>query len=336
MPTVGLDVILNDARNRKYAVGGFAISNLDFIDCLVDSAIEENSPIILQLAEAHFKYLGLEKIVPAILNVARNVNIPICIHLDHGQSLKTVIKAIRAGFNSVMFDGSHSSFDENIRLTKEVVSIAHAAGISVEGEIGYIGGESAGFNVKSTYVPKKENFTKVEEAYRFARETKVDALAISVGNAHGFYKDKPNLDFERIAEIQKAIDVPLVLHGGSGISEENFKKAIQVGICKINYYTDMSVVAVNKLRDFLALNQDFNSYPDLIKIAMAEVKNHLKEIMKIFGSSNKFASDKTACFLCNEGSCSFINPELAPSNNILIYSDLIEKISSEVIKCIKK
>jgi len=336
MSTAGLDVILNDARNRKYAVGGFAISNLDFIDCLVDSAIEENSPIILQLAEAHFKYLGLEKIVPAILNVAKDVNIPICIHLDHGQSLKTVIKAIRAGFNSVMFDGSQSPLDENIRLTKEVVLIAHAAGLSVEGEIGYIGGESAGFNVKSTYIPEKKNFTRVEEAYKFVMETKVDALAISVGNAHGIYKDKPNLDFERIAEIHKAIDVPLVLHGGSGISEIDFKNAIQMGICKINYYTDMSVVAVNKLRDFLASNQEFNSYPDLVKIAMTEVKNHLKEIMKIFGSSNKFASDKTACFQCSEGSCSFINPKLASSNNILIYYDLVEKISSEVIRYIKK
>jgi len=336
MAIIGLDKILADAKKRKYAIGGFAISNLDFIDCLMDSAIEENSPIILQLAEAHLKYLDLEKIVPAILNVAKNVKIPITIHLDHGKSLKTVLKAIRAGFNSVMFDGSSHTLEENIKLTRRVVEIAHDAGISVEGEIGYIGGESAGANVAAVYSPKKENFTKVEEAFKFVKETKVDAVAISVGNAHGLYTGKPDLDFERISEIRKAVDIPLVLHEGSGISEDGFKKAIEMGICKINYYTEMSVIAVKKLRDFLVLNQEFNSYPDLIKIAMTEVKNHVKEIMKIFGSSNKFASDKTTCFLFENEKVEFIDPEFTVDNNVLIYNQLVEKISNDVLKNLKK
>ena len=167
---------------------------MDFIDCLVDSAIEENSPIILQLAEAHFKYLGLEKIVPAILNVARDVNIPICIHLDHGQSLKTVIKAIQAGFNSVMFDGSRNPLDENIRLTKEVVLIAHDAGISVEGEIGVLAG------IEDDKSAEKSIYPTPQEVIEYARRTGIDAVAIACGTCHGAIKNFKGLEYDLIRD----------------------------------------------------------------------------------------------------------------------------------------
>jgi len=336
MALIGLKNLLNHAKANSYAVGAFNITNLDFIDYLISAAVEESSPIILQISEAHFKYLNLEEIVPAIINASKKVNVPICVHLDHGESLKTIIKAIRSGFTSVMFDGSNYPLDENIKITKEVVKIANIVDISVEGEIGYIGGEVIGEQAPVPHSPKRELFTKVEEAVRFYEETGVDALAIAIGNTHGLYKGEPDLDFERLSEIRDAVPIPLVLHGGSGISDEDFKRAINLGICKINFYTGMSIAAVKKVRQYLSQNQGVSSYPDVVKKGMEEVKKIVKERLVVFGSSNMSAPEKTICISCSEESCKLIDPKMRPEAKTVLYKDLVEKISKEVVSSFAK
>jgi len=328
MALINLKDLLNHAKENSYAVGAFNVTNLGFIDYLIDAAIEENSPIIMQIAEVHFKYMNLEEIVPAMIDASKKVGVPICIHLDHGQSLETIVRAIRAGFTSVMFDGSKYPLEENIKITREAVKIASSVGVSVEGEIGYIGGEVIAEDAPIPHSPKKEFFTKVDEAVDFCRETGVDALAIAKG--------KPALDFERLSQIRDAVPVPLVLHGGSGISDEDFKKAVSLGICKINFYTAMSAAAVKRIREYLSENPGVVSYPDVVKKGMEEIKKVVRERLAVFGSSNMCAPEKTICISCSEESCTLVDPKMRPAARTILYGDLVEKISKEVISSFSK
>ncbi|MCG9479128.1 MAG: class II fructose-bisphosphate aldolase family protein [Actinomycetia bacterium] len=331
MALINLNDLLTHAKQNKYAVGAFNITNLDLIDTLIDSALEESSPIIMQVAEVHFKYLNFEEIGPAITHAADKVRIPICVHLDHGQSLQTVMRAIRAGFTSVMFDGSRFPLEENIARTKEVVKVAHGVGVSVEGEIGAVGGEAVGEQAATAHAAQKELFTKVEEAERFANETGVDAMAIAIGNVHGLYKGEPELDFDRLAAIRDTADIPLVLHGGSGISDNDFRKAVSMGICKINFYTGMSNNAVDAARKYLQENPGAISYPDLVNKAMAAAKDTVKDRLRVFGSAKKCVGEKSLCISCDEKSCELIDPRFQPESKAVLYSDLVERISKEVL-----
>ncbi len=331
MALINLKDLLAHARENKYAVGAFNITNLDLIDTLIDAAVEENSPIIMQIAEVHFRYLNFEEIGPAIINAADKVNIPICVHLDHGQSLQTVMRAIRAGFTSVMYDGSKYPLDENIAKTKEVVKLAHSVGVSVEGEIGAVGGEAIGESAAIAHAAQKDLFTKVEEAARFSKESGIDAVAIAIGNVHGLYKGKPELDFERLNAIGQASKIPLVLHGGSGISDDDFRKAVSLGICKINFYTGISQDAVNRVREYLEQNPGAISYPDMINKAMEAAKETIKDRMRVFGSSKMCVGEKALCVSCDEQSCEILDPRFSPQAKTVLYSDLVEKISREVI-----
>lgn len=331
MALINLKDLLCHARENRYAVGAFNITNLNFIDYLIDAAYEEKSPIILQVAEAHFRYLNFEEIAPAIINSAKKVNIPICVHLDHGKSLKTIIRAIRAGFTSVMFDGSEYPLEENIKTTREIVKIAHSVGVSIEGEIGYVGGEAIGEKAPIAHAPNKELFTSVDEAVRFQKEAGVDALAIAIGNVHGFYKGEPELDFQRLKEIKNAVNIPLVLHGGSGISDDDFRKAISLGICKINFYTGMSAAAVNRIREFLTKNPSVSSFPDVIKKGMDELKETARQRLRVFGSSNMCAPEKTICITCSKEGCGVEDPRLKPEAKTILYEDLVDRITKEVV-----
>ncbi|MBC7333627.1 MAG: class II fructose-bisphosphate aldolase [Actinobacteria bacterium] len=331
MALINLKDLLTHARKNKYAVGAFNITNLSLVEYLIDAALEERSPIILQVAEVHFRYLNLEEIAPFIISSAKKVNIPVCVHLDHGESLKTIVRAIRSGFTSVMFDGSKYPLEENIKLTKEITRIAHSVGVSVEGEIGYVGGEAIGERAPVAHTPQKELFTKVEEAVRFWQETDVDALAIAIGNVHGFYKGRPELDFERLAQIRDALNIPLVLHGGSGIPDEDFRKAISLGICKINFYTEMSRSAVDRIRQYLSENPEISSFPDVVRKGLEEAKNVVKQRLQVFGSSNVCAPEKTLCITCSKDGCGIEDPRLKPGTKTILYEELVEKISREVI-----
>jgi ketose-bisphosphate aldolase len=265
----------------------------------------------------------------------RIVNVPACIHLDHGKSLKTMIRAIRAGFTSIMYDGSEHPLDENIKNTAEVVKIAHSVGVSVEGEIGNVGGEAVGIEAATPQSAKEEFFTKVEDAVKFSNETGIDALAISIGNIHGLYKGEPRLDFDRLKSIRDAVNVPLVLHGGSGISDNDFRKAASFGICKINFYTGITQAAVARVHQFTKEHPESISYPDLTKLAMAEVKKVVKDRMKVFGSKGQCAADKTLCITCSDTSCGLDDPRIKPGARTVLYQDLVEKISKEVFENIK-
>ncbi len=335
MSLITLKDLLSHARENKYAVGAFNITNLDLIDTLIDAAIEENSPIILQIAEVHFKYLNFEEIGPAIINAAKKVRIPICVHLDHGQSFQTVMRAIRAGFTSVMFDGSHHPIEENIRQTKEVVNAAHSVGVSVEGEIGAVGGEAIGEQAATAHAAEKSLFTKVEEAIRFKEETNTDAMAIAIGNVHGLYKGEPDLDFDRLIQIRDATKVPLVLHGGSGISDQDFKKAVSLGINKINFYTGMSQKAVISVKEYLDKTPGAISYPDLVGKAMQSVKETVRDRLRVFGSSGMCTAEKSICISCDEESCQLEDPRFKPESKTVLYSDLVERISKEVLDQLK-
>ena len=336
MALINMKDLLAHAKENKYAVGAFNVTNLDFIDYILDAAIESNSPVILQLSEAHFRYLNLEEIAPALLSAAKKVNIPVCVHLDHGKSLNTMLRAIRAGFTSIMYDGSEYPLQENIKKTKEVVNIAHSVDVSVEGELGNVGGEAVGIETATPHAASKEMFTRVEDADIFVKETGLDTLAISVGNVHGLYKGEPQLDFERIRAIKDAIDIPLVLHGGSGIPDDDFRKAVSLGICKVNFYTGISQAAVKRVHKFIDEHPGSISYPDVAKFAMLEVKKVVMEKMVAFGSKGQCAADKTLCISCSDSFCGFTDPRIKPEARTVLYQDLVEKISSEVLHNIKK
>jgi len=336
MALINMTDLLAHAKQNKYAVGAFNITNLDFIETIMDAAVESNSPVIMQLAEVHFRYLNLEDIAPILINAAKNVSIPVCIHLDHGKSLKTMIRAIRAGFTSIMYDGSEHPLEENMKNTAEVVKIAHSVGVSVEGELGNVGGEAVGVEAATPHTASEEFYTRVEDAVRFTDETGLDTLAISIGNVHGLYKGDPKLDFDRLTAIDNGVSIPLVLHGGSGIPDDDFKKAISLGICKINFYTGISQAAMGKVHKFIEEHPKSISYPDLAKFAMSELKKIVIDRMEVFGSKEQCAADKTLCITCSDTSCGIDDPRIKPEAKTVLYQDLVEKISMEVLDNLSK
>jgi len=283
MPLVSMNEFLPKAKAGKFAVGQFNMNNLEFAQATVEAAIEEKSPFIYGVSEGALRYMGIEFTVAMAEAAARKSGLPIALHLDHGSSFEVAMKCIRAGFSSVMFDGSHYTLEENIRLTKEVVKAAHAMGVSVEGELGTIGGVEDDVNVDEADAA----LAKPEEAIRFYEETGVDCLAIAVGTAHGMYSAEPNIRHDIIEEVSKAIPVPLVLHGGSGVPDEMIRKAIQAGVSKINVNTENQVACTKAIRDVLAADSkviDPRKYLTPARKAMMEV---IREKMRLFGSNNQ-------------------------------------------------
>jgi fructose-bisphosphate aldolase class II len=220
--------ILRDAERGHYAVGAFNCLSVENVMAAIQAAEELSSPIILQLAEVQFPEAPLELMAPVFLQAAKLAKVPVCVHLDHGQSLETCVRAIRLGFNSVMFDGANLPYDENVAITSEVARIAKAADVDVEAELGKVGNSG---------VDTADVFTDVEESKDYVKRTGVDALAVAIGNLHGHYVATPHLNIERLKEIHEANNLPLVLHGGSGTSVEDFKACLHNGICKINVAT---------------------------------------------------------------------------------------------------
>lgn len=222
--------LLCDAEKQNRAVGAFSVYSMETVKGVIAAAEEMAAPVILQIAESRFPYAPLELMAPMMMQAAREAKVKVAVHLDHGLHMETIKRALDYGFTSVMLDASKYSLDENIRMTKQVVEMARACGVAVEAEIGCVGGNEGMGNVEDSY-------TKPEEAKRFVQETRVDALAIAIGNAHGNYKQTPNLQFGILKQIHEENLVPLVLHGGSGISFADFRKTIDYGMRKINIAT---------------------------------------------------------------------------------------------------
>lgn len=242
--------ITRDALRRRYAVGAFNCLSVENVMGAVAAAEELHSPIILQLAEVQFPEAPMELMAPVFLRAARDAKVPVAVHLDHGRSIETCIRAVREGFTSVMFDGAELPFEENAEQTRLVVRLAHAAGVDVEAELGRVG--NTGFGGEGTAAAAADVFTDVEESARFIARTGTDALAIAIGNLHGRYTATPRLNIARLREIHARNAVPLVLHGGSGTSEEDFKACIRNGICKINVATAIQIAAAEAVAEYLA------------------------------------------------------------------------------------
>ncbi|MBF1029575.1 MAG: class II fructose-bisphosphate aldolase, partial [Lachnospiraceae bacterium] len=228
-----LNDVLYPAKKNRYAVGLFNAVNIEMARGIIAAAEETKSPVIMGTAQVLFPYGPLKEVSYFLLPMAKNASVPVVVHLDHGLDKETCLEALNLGFTSIMYDCSTDTYEENVKKVSEVVEMAHEKGATIEGELGHVGDNGDGTDPSLYY-------TQPEMAKEFVQKTGVDALAIAVGNAHGAYKFPPKLDFERIKTIAGMIDVPLVLHGGSGLTDYDFQTAIQEGISKVNIFTDVN------------------------------------------------------------------------------------------------
>ena len=276
---VGLKEILKKAEEKKCAVGMFNATGFDSLQAVIGAAEELDEPVILAHAEVHNVYNDISFVGPAMIAAARNASVPVCVHLDHGVTMKMVCRALRLGFTSVMIDTSALPFEENLRVTKEVTRIAHDMGADVEAELGrLVTGEDG---KKETDADPSEFYTRADEAARFARGTGIDALAVAFGTSHGFYKAQPKLDFRVVLGCAAATGLPLVMHGGSGVSDEGFRKAIEAGIRKINYYSYMSKAGYDAAAAAIA-SQKYKYLHDVEYAAMQAMKEDVKRAISVF------------------------------------------------------
>lgn len=285
MALISLAQCMVDAQRHGYAVGAFNVLDSHFLRALFSAAKQARSPFIINIAEVHFKYVSLASLVAAIKNEVAQHDIPVVLNLDHGVHFDAVVQALRLGFSSVMFDGSGLSYEENVRQTQEVVRMCHAVGVSVEAELGAVGGDEGG----ALYgVADSNKFTDPQRAKDFVTRTGIDALAVAIGNAHGKYKGEPKLDFERLAAIRQQTALPLVLHGGSGISDADFKRAIALGIHKINFYTGMSQVALGVLEQRMMQRQTlYDEFAEILLAIEQSIDDVVQQQMHIFGSAGR-------------------------------------------------
>lgn len=274
---VNLNDILKDAQAGKYAVGLFNTTDTDMLEGVIAAAEEMRSPVIIGTAQILLPYGELKLIAPSLLAAAKRASVPVVLHYDHGLTFDRCIEALKLGFSSVMFDGSAGDVEQNLADTAEIVKIAHAFGASVEGEIGHVG------NAATPDAPE-DMYTTPEEAVQFVERTGVDALAIAIGTAHGVYKTKPQLDINRLIAIRRAIDTPLVLHGGSGLSDDDFRNTIREGIAKVNIFTDLCKAGEAGMRSGLA---DDIGYLEIRNRKVAAIKEATIKKIELFGSAGK-------------------------------------------------
>ncbi len=275
---VNLNDVLKKAQQGKYGVGLFNTTDTDMLEAVISAAEELNSPVVIGTAEVLLPYGELELIAPSVLHLAKNAKVPVVMHYDHGLTFDRCMQALRLGFSSVMFDGSAGDYEKNIADTREIVKIAHSFGASVEGEIGHVGQASSEDNLLT------DMYTTADEAEAYVKATGVDALAVAIGTAHGVYKTKPQLNLERLQEIRNRIDTPLVLHGGSGLSDDDFRNTIKYGIAKVNIFTDLCLAGNRAMQEGLSKNMD---YLDIRNLKVEEIKNTVKNKIQLFGSVNK-------------------------------------------------
>lgn len=316
MAIVTLAEILRDAHAARYAVGMFDVHNLEMTNAVIETAEEERSPVIIALAEVHAtSRRALEDIAHIMVYAARRARVPVCVHFDHGVSLENCVRVLHQGFSSVMYDGSMLPYAENLRGTAEVVRFARIFDASVEGELGHVGGGEGGEDDGHGMV-----YTDPAQTADFVEKTGVDALAVSIGTVHGAYKEEPKLDLQRLREIRAKCPVPLVLHGGSGLSDRDFRNCVQGGISKINIYTELVQVAMNRIQCEVAAPYSLGcadcgdggareelvqrltailtplltgtgemKYPDLMRLSTEGMKEAVRAKLRLFGSAGRAA-----------------------------------------------
>ncbi len=306
MPLVALDELYAYANDHDYAIGQFNVSNLEFTQAVLEAAAEMNAPVILGASSSAIEYAGLETLSAIVRTAAEEVPIPVVLHLDHGSTHQQVFECIDAGFTSVMIDGSHAPIDENIRITREVADYAHEFGVTVEAELGRLGGIEDTIAVDA----RDACLTDPDEAERFVLESECDALAVAVGTSHGAYKfkEEARLDFDRITTIKKRVGIPLVLHGASGVPkdivdkfiayggeisdakgvpDEAYRKAIENGINKINIDTDLRLAFSASVRQTLAETPGLFDPRKILAAPREAVRELVKHKIGLFGSANR-------------------------------------------------
>lgn len=277
---VNMNEVLLPAREGRYAVGLFNAVNLELARGILAAAQRTGSPVIMGTAEVLFPYGPLEEVSYYLIPMAKKAGVPVVIHLDHGLKKETCLKALDLGFTSIMYDCSTDDYDTNVEKVREMAEIAHSRGTTIEGELGHVGDNTDAAEADPLFF-----YTDPGQARDFVEKTGVDALAVAVGTAHGAYKLPPKLDFDRIRAIKEQAKVPLVLHGGSGLTDEDFRKAIRAGISKINIFTDINVAAVRGARQHFV--SDDKGLTELIPAAVEAVERETTKKMELFGSCGR-------------------------------------------------
>ncbi|UVI30957.1 class II fructose-bisphosphate aldolase [Paenibacillus spongiae] len=288
MALVNMDEMLIRAKEEKYAVGAFDLINMEFAEAILAGAAKLNAPVILSTAAVHFDYVNMESLAPSLVKLAQDAPIPVALHLDHGSSLEMAVQAIRLGYTSVQVDTAHLPFEENVKVTKEIVKIAHSVNVSVEGELGYVSGHE-GDHGESRFDQDEPIYTDPADALRFVEETGIDCLAVSIGTVHGLFKGEPRIDLDRMQTINNKVSVPLVIHGGSGLSEETYKKLIECGMAKINFYAELSKAAVQSIQNNLNRNPETTNITQVLAGIRPSVQERVESRIKVWGSDNKYS-----------------------------------------------
>jgi len=290
MAMVDMRDLLQHAYSNRYAVGAFEIVSLDFLQAIIEAAETARSPVILNIVEPHFGLYDLDLLMTATIRAAKRASVPVAVHMDHCSSLETVQTSMRLGCNGVKLDAASESFPVNVQRTREVVDMAHAWGIPVEGEIGYVTGMSREDSESNSDVPV---YTHVEEAKAYIEKTGVDFLAVSIGTVHGRVKGKPRLDYTRLARIQEKFSIPCVIHGGTGLGEQQYRKLIDHGVAKINYFTALAETNAKQLEANLK-NKEM-SYQQVFADVREKLSEEVKHHMRVLNSAGRAAEVLMQC-----------------------------------------
>lgn len=281
MPLVTSKQMLADAQQRGYAVGAFNAENMEMVKAIIRAAEELKAPVMIQTTPSTVKYGTLDTYAAIVAAEAKNAAVPVCLHLDHGSSFELAVQAIKAGYTSVMIDGSHESFEGNVEVSRRVAEVGKAVEIPVEAELGKVGGKEDDLEAEA------DTNTDPQEAKEFAERTGVDSLAVAIGTAHGFYVGTPVLDKERLSQIRKVVDIPLVLHGASGLSDEDVRDCVKRGICKVNFATELRVAYTDAGKKLLEEKPETFDPKAFGKVGMAAVTELVKAKMKVCGCDGK-------------------------------------------------
>ena len=281
MPLVTSEKMLLDAQKGGYAVGAFNVENMEMVKAVLAAAEELKAPVMLQTTPGTIKYGTVETYAAIVKAEAEKVSVPVCLHLDHGNSFELAVQAMKAGYTSVMIDGSHEDFENNIAITKKVVDVAKAIGIPVEAELGKVGGKEDDLEADA------DTNTDPMEAKEFAERTGISSLAVAIGTAHGFYVGTPVLDKPRVSAIKEVVPVPLVLHGASGLSEEDVKECVERGMCKVNFATELRAAYTAAVKKLLEEKPETYDPKKLGIVGMEAVKEQVMLRMKMCGCDGK-------------------------------------------------
>jgi len=288
MSIISTKYLLQDAQAKGYAVPAFNIHNAETIQAILEVCCEMRSPVILAGTPGTFKHIALEEIYALCSAYSASYNIPLALHLDHHESLNDIRRKVNAGVRSAMIDGSHFPFDENVQLVKSVVEFCHGHDCSVEAELGRLGGVEDEMSVDE----ESAFLTVPSEAQRFVELTGVDSLAVAIGTAHGLYSSRPKIDFQRLAKIRQVVKVPLVLHGASDVPDEYVRRAISLGICKVNVATELKIAFAGAVKQWFSEHPEGNDPRYYMRMGMDAMKEVVKSKINVCGSANKLIADR--------------------------------------------